>query len=340
MANDEGLDRLLGEIKKKLANGKSIQGSKPNLDLIQQIREDYQRNRQSTLTSSYIDGDLHAIVLPLSQSESIVHISNLDDIVVEQRRDSVRNTAIYTYQDAGRNALCDRVAQTVLLYRDQFPANYDTSLSKKEKAIGIHLMTTAVPSSVLEVASKEKILPSGERISERIKVLSGISSIIDATKFSLGILGSLTGASIGGLAGPPGAVAGGLAGFVIGYFSPAIAGGTYIVARKKMKINERQEYDRIRNAISNISNQVRLQEAQIQIAILPDFEADNISPYLDSSQGIQIFRQPTRTINARWVYDAFRSVVDSPDIFLRMNQNMQRYYRQKIRDYERMHNTR
>lgn len=343
MEDDKGLDSLLDAIKKKLATGKPKRETETNpSDIAQQIRDNYHRNQhqQSALTSHYIDGDLRAMVLPLSQSESVVHISNLDDIVVEQRRDSVRNVAIYSFQDANRNELCERVAQTILLYRDQFPANYNTELTKKEKTLGWSLIATILPSSVLEFISKERISPSGERTSERIKALPGVAGIVDATKVGLGIVGGLTGAGIGSLAGPPGAIALGLTGFVVGYFSPAIAGGTYIVSKMKRKINERQEYDRIRSAILNISNQVRLQEVPIAVAILPDFAADNIRSYLDSRQGVQIFRQPTRNLQARWLYDAFRSVIDSPDIFSRVSPNMQRYYRQKMRDYEAAHNVR
>lgn len=338
MTNDEGLDNLLNSIKKSLAKGRHQEDTKsvPS-DIVQRIRNQQHR---SNLASNYIDGDLRAILLPLSESESVMHISNLDEIVVEQRRDSVRGAAVYTFQDASRNELCERVAQTILLYRDQFPANYNTELTKKEKTLGWGLIATILPSSVLEFISKERVSPSGERTSERIKALPGVAGIVDATKVGLGVVGGLTGAGIGSLAGPPGAIALGLTGFAVGYFSPAIAGGTYIVSRRKRKINEKQEYARIRNTISNISNQVRLQEVPISIAILPDFAVDNIQSYLDSRQGVQIFRQPTRNLQARWLYDAFRSVVGAPDIFSRVSPNMQRYYRQKMRDYEAAHNVR
>lgn len=334
MSNKKDIVDIIYAIKREHRKRRS--GGSSNIPPDGETRGRYipQPYHQNIVSQTYGQNDLKSILLPLSQAESIIYIDNLANIVIEHKRNSIRELLIYAPQEVpNRQQLCERVAQTITSYRDQFPADYDTSLSKKEKMIGLHLMGTAIPPSVLDIVSKTRILPTGERVVEKVRVLPGLTGIIEAIKVSLGIGGGLAGAGFGSAVGPPGALAGAIIGFLGGYFSPAIAGGAYMITRKKTKVYEKQEYDRIRNALLGIANQIRLQEIPIVVAVLPDFRDDNIQPYLEDRTDIQ-FREPARIIEHRWINDAFKDVVDNPDIFSRATYNMQRYYRSKVRTYE------
>lgn len=327
MPNDKDLEKIIKAVRKRNRE-RLIKQNKGRLH--HQTQRNYS-NRDVELQS---DIYLNSIVFPLSEAESTIYIDGLLDRVVNERIDRITSLIIYTFQEDLDNVqLCKDISQAVLSYKDQFPEEYSTNLSKKEKTIGLSLMASLIPTSILEFMSKNKIQTSGDIATEKYKVLSGAANLVNIVKVVLGFGGALVGAGAGSLAGAEVALLGGMGGFVVGYFSPAIVGGTYMMLRKKSRISEREEYDRIRNAIDNISNQVRLQEVPLMINVLPDFLYDNIYPYLSRDATIP-FREPERRHQDEWIINGFKSIVDREDIFNRATFNMQKYYRAKTRNFE------
>lgn len=342
MPDKKDLQRILDECNERLRAGSQARGSLPPVGrILERINNPYQNSpsnaSQTRHTQSHytpLDGDLKSIVLPLSESESIVYLDNLLEKVVAEQRNSITSLQIYTYQETDDTVqLCSDISQAILQYRDQFPENYDTGLSKKEKSVVTHLISfPLIPSTILDVWSKESISQSGERQVDKFRIFPGLGKIVDATQAGLAITGGAVGAALGSLMGPAGFIVCGVSGAVLGYMSPAIAGACYWMKLKSDKTSRKGEYARIRNAIDNIATQVRLQETPLIIGALPDFRDDDIGPYLSAE--IAPFRQPERVIREAWVYRGFKSVVDDRETLERTAYNMQRYYRAKIMQYE------
>lgn len=342
MPNQNDLQRILEKVNDRLRNESQTRESLPPVSEVLEKIRNLNQNNSSNATQTHhtqphnmpLDGDLKAIVLPLSESESMVYLDNLLEKAVTKQRSSITNLQIYTYHETDDVVeLCSDISQAILQYKDKFPENYDNGLSKKEKSIVTHLITFPfIPSTILDVLSKERITQSGERQVDKIRILPGLGKIIDVTQAGLAITGGTVGATVGSVMGLDGLIFGGISGAILGYLSPAIAGAYYWKKIKSDKSVRKQEYARIRNGIDNIATQVRLQEIPLIIGTLPDFRDDGIENYLGTE--IAPFRQPGSVLRESWVYRGFKSVVDNREILERTAYNMQRYYRAKIMQYE------
>ena len=299
---------------------------------------DDRRNRRVTRTRG--EGELNLLILPLNQTESIVYVDNLLDLVIDQRRSNIVSAQVYAHQEISDVVgLCSEISSTILQYKQQFPEDYSTELTRREKRIVLQLLSfPIIPSRILDIVSKESISPTGERHVEKTRIFPGIAKIVDGVQYGItfggGTIGAGTGVGIGSLAGPPGMIVGGIiggvGGAVLAYFSPALVALGYRKKKISKKEAIKREYDRARVAIDNITNQIRLQEVPINIAVLQDYRDDNISTYLSTDPNIQ-FRNPETITQHEWVHRGFKSIVENQEMFERVTYNLQRYYRAKVR---------
>ena len=266
------------------------------------------------------DRVLNIILLPVSDSDEVIYVANLDEIVREY--DSLEGLQVYHYHSVtDRIATLERIAQGA----ESYAAKYEPSIPVPDYSKEKNKYWALIGVSILFPDKLLNILGVGKAGGQVLGKLTGIGAGV----------GGATGLVVGSLAGPQGALVGGglgaVAGAALGRLSPAIFGGSKISRYRKeetnaVKTNERNQLYQKR--IADIANQIRYQTVASYFEVLPDFIDDGIGYYLADPHSI--FVDPSKGDSPGWVYEAFDKAMHDSSLVSKMLYNLQRYYWRKI----------